>query len=429
MLFKEIGIIDKNFNFQPDRFVAVEGARITYIGAEAPTTYEGDVYDGRRKVLTPAFYNSHGHTPMVLMRGYGENMVLQDWLAQKIYPFEARWNAARIYNATLLGIAEMLRGGTVSVTDMYMYTEAMAQAFLESGFKANLDAAIVCFDDRDYRATKEYREQEALFALAASDQSGRLRVDVGLHAEYTSTPKIVRGVAEYAQERNAGINLHLSETKTEHQGAIERRGKTPAAYFEELGIFTVPVTAAHCVWVNEADMDILERHQVTVAACPVSHLKLASGFMPLPALLDRQINVGLGTDSASSNNSLDMVEEMKFLALVYKGKLADPQVITPQQALYAATAAGARGQGRHDCGAIAVGNRADLVVFDFDSAHLQPVHNVVNQLVYAANGNDVVLTMVDGKVLYREGTYTTIDLEKVIFEATADKNAMLAEIK
>lgn len=417
MMFQNIGIIDENFKFQPNRFVCVEGKTIVSIDTQAPPNYRGACYDGRNKVLTPAFFNSHGHTPMVLLRGYGENMVLQDWLEKKIYPYEAQWNGDRIYWATLLGIAEMLQSGTVSVTDMYLQTEAMARAFLDSGAKVNLDAAIVCFDGRAYEETPEYEEQEHLFANFHNRGDGRIKIDVGLHAEYTSTPKIVSGVAAYAMDKQARIHVHLSETEFEHREAIARRGKTATAYFEELGLFENPVTAAHCVWVDEGDMDILAAHDVTVASCPVSNMKLASGFMPVKQMLQRDIRVALGTDGASSNNNLDMVEEMKFFSLAQKGVLRDPTVATPAEAMRAATVHGALGQGRDDTGVIAVGKRADLAVFDLDRPHLQPVHDVLNQIVYAANGGDVILTMADGEVLYRDGQFLTIDIEKVIFEA------------
>ena len=212
------------------------------------------------------------------------------------------------------------------------------------------------------------------------------------------------------------MHLHLSETQFEHEECIKRWGKTPAAYFESLGLFDTKTTAAHCVWVSEEDMDIFKDKGVTVACNPVSNLKLASGVCNVPLLLEKGVNVAIGTDSVASNDSLNFIEEIKMFSIAPKMRYNDPTKVTPYEALYAATRGGALGQGRDDSGVLATGFKADLIVLDIGGPNMKPVHSLVTNVVYSGSGSDVVLTMVDGKVLYREGEYNTIDVEKVIFE-------------
>ena len=213
------------------------------------------------------------------------------------------------------------------------------------------------------------------------------------------------------------MHVHVSETRLEHEECKQRHGgRTPARVLCDLGAFDVPATAAHCVWAEESDMEIFREKGVTVASCPVSNLKLASGVCDVPALMKKGIRVAVGTDSAASNNSLNFIEEMKFFALLNKEKKGDPTVITPAETLYAATRAGALSQGRNDCGLLKVGQRADLTVLDIRQPHMTPVHDLANNVVYSASGSDVVLTMADGRVLYRDGDFLTIDIEKTLAE-------------
>ena len=243
-------------------------------------------------------------------------------------------------------------------------------------------------------------------------------MDASIHAEYTSNHLAVEAVAGFAREHRARMHVHISETRSEHEECKQRHGgKTPVMYFSDLGLFDVPATAAHCVWIEGEDFDILKEKGVTAAANPVSNLKLASGVSNVPKMLDMGINVAIGTDSTASNNSLNFFEEMKVFALASKTWYNDPKAVSPTQALYAATRAGALGQGREDCGLVKEGFRADLIVINTDKPNMHPVHDMRNNLVYSACGSDVCLTMVDGEILYRDGEYYSIDVEKTIFEA------------
>lgn len=431
MLFKNIALLDENFDAQEGMYVGIKDKKIDYIGREAPRdgSEYGEVYDGKEKLLMSGFFNSHAHTPMTLLRGYAENMKLQDWLTQRIFPFEDKLTGKDVYHAMLLGIAESLRFGIVSTTDMYYFCDEMAEAVLESGAKNNIGRGLTCFGDDELKDLTAWKESRDLFEHYDKAGDGRILVDMSLHAEYTSNPKIVRQFAEYTKEIGTRMHVHLSETKSEHEECkVKHGGKTPSAYFNELGLFDSKTTAAHCVWLEEADFEILAEKGVTAATCPVSNLKLASGICDVPKLLRYGIPVAIGTDSVSSNNSLNFMEEIKFFALIHKERQGDPTVITPKEAIYAATRAGALGQGRTDTGMLKEGSCADLIVLDLSGPNMHPVHNQINNIVYSASGSDVILTMVDGKVLYRDGRYLTIDLEKVKFEAEKSKDRILSDL-
>jgi len=345
-------------------------------------------------------------------------MTLHAWLNDRIFPFENHLTGEDVYHGTLLGIAEMLRFGIVSTTDMYYHGEDMCRAILESGAMCNLSVGTVCFDDSAYRELPSFAAAKYLFENYHGAGNGNLLVDLSIHGEYTSTPKVVSQLAEYGLETGMLVQVHVSETREEHEACKERRGgATPVQYFRDMKLFDNKTTAAHCVWIEGDDYDILAEKGVSVATCPKSNLKLASGICDAPGLMARGVNVAIGTDSAASNNNLNMLEEIKFFALIHKANKMDPTIITPGQALAAATVNGARSQGRMDTGLLKEGFRADLIVLKSDEPYLKPCHSVVNNIVYSAVGTDVCLTMAGGKVLYKDGVYTTIDIEKAMWNA------------
>ena len=398
--------------------VTVEDRRICEINTDLPQEQACQVIDGAGNLLIPGFYNIHCHAAMTLFRGYGEDLPLDRWLNERIFPAEERLTYKSVYTAAKLAIAEMLRGGIVSFSDMYMFEDAVAEAVAEYGIKANLSRSIVSFDPEiDIKSDSRFRETTDLIRSYHGFDDGRIRVDLSLHAEYTNVPRACRDLAAYARENGFGMQVHLSETEKEHIECIARHGKTPTAFFLDTGVLDVPVTAAHCVWVSDEDIAILAEKGVSVAHNPVSNLKLGSGVMPLRKMLDGGVNVGLGTDGVASNNRLDLLREMQTAAILHKGVSRDPAITVAREMLPLATLNGARAQGRTDCGRIEVGNLADLVLIDRNSLHNMPSYDDYAMLTYSTDRSDVLLTMVDGRILYRNGEYTHIDEERLRFEA------------
>lgn len=432
MLFSDITLVDEQLQICEHMYLGTVGKHIAYLSNQPPVNPEqyGPVYSkGKGKLLIPGFYNGHSHIYMHILRGYGENLSLMDWLNTRIFPFEAKLTDQIMHDAALCGIAELLRFGIVSTSDMHLLSSSMGQAFASTGIKANLSTCCTAFGDEAYTDTANYTAVLHMLKDDPSYDGDRIRAEFSLHAEYTSTEKVARGIAQMAQEYHKGIHVHVSETAQEvEQCRARHNGLSPVEYLARCGIFDVPTVAAHCVHLSQKDMDILKEKQVTVATCPKSNLKLASGICPAAALLERGINVALGTDSVASNNNLNMLEELKLFALLQKGISQDPTVITPAQALYAATRAGALAQQRTDCGLLKEGYRADLVVIDQEQIYHQPAHHQLNNLVYSGCGTDVCLTMVDGQVLYQDGTWPTIDLEQALWKTEQARQDILRQL-
>lgn len=429
MLFKDITVLNEEFEIETGKYVVIDGDRIASVSDEMPEGAFDTVYEGKGRLLMPGFYNAHAHSAMSLMRGYGENLALQAWLNDRIFPFEDKLTSEAVYWGTTLAMAESLRFGIVSSSDMYYFIDDMVRAIADSGAKANISRAITNFDNNDVWNLPSVQEMQRTYEQYHNCENGRIKMDMSIHAEYTSNEAGVLAVAGYAKEKGANMHIHVSETKLEHEECKARHnGMTPVQYFNSLGAFDTPTTAAHCVWVEEPDMDILLSKGVTVASNPVSNLKLASGVCNVPALLKRGVRVAIGTDSVASNNSLNFFEEMKVFAMASKTWYGDPTAVTPAETLRAATLNGAQSQGREDCGRIAAGCKADLIVVNIDVPNMYPVHNMANNLVYSASGSDIVLTMVDGKVLYQDGAYKTIDIEKTVYEAQKATEAILKQL-
>lgn len=433
MLFADIDLLDENLDFRSHCWVGVRDGRVAYVGDAAPAGEEaaryGEVYDGRGKLLCPAFYNAHAHAPMTLLRGYAENLSLQAWLNDMVFPFEAKITPEDCYWGTLLSCAEMARYGCVSFSDMYYHMEEGARAALDAGIKMNLSDSLLAFNGEGLDDLPVKGNLDRLIRDVQGAGDGRIVVDCNIHAEYTSNPRAVADLAAYAKEHGLRLQVHVSETRLEHEECKQRHdGLTPVRYFESLGVLDVPVTAAHCVWVDDGDIDVLAERGVFVAANPASNMKLGSGFAPVAKMLARGVNVCLGTDGMASNNNHDMMQDMYLLALTAKGSTNDPAVVTPKQALTAATRVGALSQGRDDCGYVAVGAKADLCVLDTSGPSWAPMTNPLVNVVYAGHGADVCLTMCDGVVVYREGEWPTLDIERAKAEVEARTKRIIGEL-
>lgn len=408
--------MDDEGHLYSDAYIAIKDGKISYIGTEAPQEQAEKVIDGRGMIAMPGLVNTHSHAAMSLMRGYADDYVLQEWLNDHVFPIEGKLVGDDVYWAMLWAQAEMLATGTIAYTDMYMHLPKMAQAAVDGGLYANISNGAMCFNPAGYcfdtdGVTGQNREVLERFHQA---DNGRVKLDVSIHAEYTSFPGLWQDFSAYAAENGLNMHIHLSETRAEHENCIAKYGKTPAAILAENGVFNTRATAAHCVWVSDADMDLLREKQVTVAHNPVSNLKLASGIAPVARMLEKGVNVALGTDGVCSNNNHDLFEEIKLAALLQKGISGDPRLVPAQQALKMATRAGAFAQGREqEIGQLKEGFDASLILVDTGKPGLYPVHNPVSTLAYSARGGDVYLTMIRGKVLYENGIYTALDMEHI----------------
>ena len=373
--------------------------------------------DAAGKLLMPAFYNGHTHVAMTLLRNYADDMDLQTWLFTRIFPAEDRFDAAAVGAGTRLGLLEMLAGGTAGFIDMYSFCEETAQAVSEAGMRLLMTRGLVNGEPAgDFRQDTRLREARELHARWHGTQNGRIQTGFGPHSIYTCSPAYLGAIAQAAEDMDACIHVHVDETRHEHEECLQRHGMTPTALCESVGLFKGRAIAAHCVHVTPQDLDILARNRVTMVHNPRSNLKLASGVAPVLRARAAGISVALGTDGASSNNTLDMWGEMGLAALIHKGVSLDPLAITAQEALSMATRAGAQAMGLSDAGFLAVGAKADLVMADSAGPHWQPHHNLLSALVYSGRGADVRMTMVDGRILYHNGEYLTLDAERILHD-------------
>ena len=399
-------------------YLGIDGDRIDYLGTEAPRTAYDQVKDMTGKLLLPGLVNGHTHTGMSLLRGLGSDLPLQQWLFDTVFPVEDRLTDEDLRIGMELSLLEMIASGTTAFTDMYMGAGYCAPAILAAGLKANLCRPLQSFDpDEEPMTCRRMGEMLALYEEWNGTGGGRIVTDFSIHAEYTCTEKMVRAAAEEAQKRGAGMHIHLSETEAEQQKCIEKYGLTPAQWFDKLGAFSGRAYAAHCVWLTEEDRALLKERNVVAVHCPESNLKLGSGVADVPAMVQEGMTVALGTDGAASNNNLNMLEEMHLCAMLHKGVRRDPTLLPLQEVLKMATVNGARLQGRVDTGVLAVGKKADVVAVDMDRPHLTPCIDPLSNLLYSAQAADVTMTMVDGRVLYEDGTFYTLDRERILFEA------------
>lgn len=421
ILFKNATVItmDDASPYLENAYIAITGKTIEYIGKDKPTALAKREIDAKGKVIMPGLINTHTHVPMTLFRGLSDDCELNDWLFNHIFPAEDKLTAEKVFSGTSLALCEMLSSGTTSFSDSYFFTDAIFDATLSSGIKANLSRSIVGSGE-GFDAMPSVSEMQSLMEKAKALGEGRVRADISIHAEYTSETSCRQKVAEYAKKNGLILQIHTSETKSEHEECLKKYGRTPTEQFQYEGLFEgVKPLLAHCCYVTEKDMEIIKSHAGSVAHCPCSNLKLASGVAPVLKMQDKGVNVALGTDGVASNNNTDMFEEIKLFAILHKGINNNPTAIDAFTALRTATVNGAYAQGREDTGVLRKGFCADLIMLDFNRPHLTPTYNAASNIAYAANGSDVVLTMVDGKILYENGEFKTLDVERIMYDVKA----------
>ncbi len=412
-------LMDPGFTTLRGGFVSVEGGRIAYVGMERPQGEFDETVDCAGKVMLPGFVNAHTHVPMTLMRGYGGGHDLQSWLSDYIFPAEAKWDDRALKAGAELGLAEMIASGVTCIADMYMRTGVVAQAVLDAGISANLSVGGVYFGaPEDFTPDRcgDCKNQRDLTENWHNAGEGRIRTDASIHGEYTSSPPLWEWMAGYARDHGLRMHCHISETAREHEECLERRGLTPVQTLGKYGAWQNGGLAAHCVYTTPEDWAYMKEHGVSAVHNPWSNLKLGSGVAPVPAMLRAGVNVALGTDGMSSHNGMDLFSDIKLAACLHNGVGRDPMALTARQALEMATVSGARALGRDDTGRIETGRWADLILVDLDRLGLIPCHDEAEDLVFSADRSAVVMNMARGRVIYRNGTFLTLDLEKIVSE-------------
>ncbi|NVJ97484.1 MAG: amidohydrolase family protein [Alphaproteobacteria bacterium] len=408
--------------------VAVKDGAIVAVGtaAEITATYSADdILAGENRVLMPGMVNGHTHSAMVLFRGMADDLDLMTWLTKYIFPMEGRYvDPDFIAVGSELACWEMIRGGTTSFVDMYFYPDVIAGVVDKCGLRAVITAPMIDFPSPGFKGWEDSYAAGVKFVEDWQGKHPRITPGLAPHAPYTVSKEHLSQVAAKAKELGAPISIHIAEDQAEVKKIAAEQGMTSIELMAETGLLDVTTVAAHVVWPTDSDMKALAGAPVGAIHNPTSNLKTAAGIAPIPQMLEAGVKVGLGTDGAASNNDLDMWEEMRLAALLNKGKQNDPTVVPASAALKMATSGGAEAVGLGDVtGALKPGMKADMIQVSLDSLRLAPLYDVMSHLVYAAGSHDVVTTVVEGKVLMRDGKMLTIDEDalRARVEAVAEK--------
>lgn len=406
-----------------DADVLIEGDRITKVG-RGITKRAGKTVDGRGKAVLPGLINLHTHASMTLFRGIADDVGLFEWLEGSIFPLEAKLTEEDIRCGAMVGALEMVKSGTTSFLDMYVSMDRVAEACKEIGIRGFLSVGVTDIGASPEAAEAKLGLCERFIERWSGDEL--ITPSVGPHAIYTCSAGFLRKANALAKRHGVLVHTHLSETKKEAADCRRKNGMSPARYLDKLGLLSPRLVAAHSVWMTGEDISLMKRRGARVAYCPVSNLKLGSGVAPVHEMRKRGLCVGLGTDSAASNNSLDLFEEMKFGALLQKGTNLDSRIISAQDALDMATIDGARCLGAEDrLGSIEKGKLADVILVDLAKPHLTPIHSVLSHLVYSAKGSDVAAAIINGRVVIEDGKLLTSDEKEILRKAQKASEGLL----
>ena len=405
----------------------VRGNEIAYIGDGSDTSHvlqPGEVIlwdreiDAEGRLIMSGFKNAHTHTAMTFLRSYADDLPLQNWLNDQVFPREGQLTEDDCYWLNILGIMEYLTSGITSNFDMYFFPPVDAKASVDTGFRTVQTSGL-----NNYGGTVELMEENYHIVNEMSDLTSFI---VGFHAEYTTSLELMQGVAALAQKLKSPVFLHNSETKLEVEECIGRYGKTPTQLTDALGMYEYGGGGYHCVWMDDTDFEIFKKRGLTAVTNPASNLKLASGIAPISRYVAEGIPVAIGTDGPASNNCLDMFREMFLTTALAKVKDMDAAAVPANEVLYMATTAGARAMGLNDCDDLAVGKKADLILIDLMQPNMQPENNLVKNIVYSGSKQNVVLTMVNGRILYENGNFEIGFDPKEIY---AKANAVIGRMK
>lgn len=395
--------------------IAITDDKIVAVG-EVPAGFVADnTINGKDKFAVPGFVNTHTHASMTLLRSYADDLALMDWLNNHIWPVEAKMVEKDIRVGGELAVLEMIKSGTTAFLDMYgPYLESVIDVTAKAGIRGVFSRGPIGFIPGQ---DKVLDENVTMYKNYNGTADGRITVAMGVHAPYTCPPEFCEKAAGLAKDNGMHMHIHMSETQDEINQMQEKYGKRPFKYIEETGLFDVPAIAAHCVWLDDEDFAIIKKHNIAVAHNPASNMKLASGIAPVPRMLKEGITVGLGTDGTSSNNNLDMLEEIRLAAILHKVNELDPLSVPAAEALKMGTETGAKAIWLDDTGVIAPGKKADIVLYDLNRPEWCPRHNLVSLLVYSASSASADTMICNGKVIMEKGKVLTMDEERILHEA------------
>lgn len=395
--------------------IAITDDKIVAVG-EVPAGFVADnTINGKDKFAVPGFVNTHTHASMTLLRSYADDLALMDWLNNHIWPVEAKMVEKDIRVGGELAVLEMIKSGTTAFLDMYgPYLESVIDVTAKAGIRGVFSRGPIGFIPGQ---DKVLDENAVMYKNYNDTADGRITVAMGVHAPYTCPPEFCEKAAGLAKDNGMHMHIHMSETQDEINQMQEKYGKRPFKYIEETGLFDVPAIAAHCVWLDDEDFAIMKKHNIAVAHNPASNMKLASGIAPVPRMLKEGITVGLGTDGTSSNNNLDMLEEIRLAAILHKVNELDPLSVPAAEALKMGTETGAKAIWLDDTGVIAPGKKADIVLYDLNRPEWCPRHNLVSLLVYSASSASADTMICNGKVIMEKGKVLTMDEERILHEA------------
>ena len=399
--------------------VAVCGDTITAVGpaADVETRFARETIDAAGGIIMPGLINTHTHAAMTLFRGLADDLPLMTWLNDHIFPAEALLDPDKVHAGTLLACAEMILAGTTCFCDMYLFEAAVARAAKSAGMRAVVGEVLYDFPSPNYGPIEKGFDYTSRLIETWHDDP-LVTIAVEPHSPYLCAPDLLTEAADIAREHRVPLVIHLSETHSEVHDIQEKYGTTPVGHLANLGLLGTNLLACHCVVLSDADMDLLQQHDVKVSHNPESNMKLASGVCPVTDLVKRGVCIGLGTDGCSSNNNLDLFAEMDMAAKLHKASRLDPTVMDAATVLRMATIDGARALGLdHITGSIETGKKADIIVIDTDKPHLTPMYHPVSHLVYAVGGSDVSASVVNGRVLMKDRRLLHMDLEKIMADA------------
>lgn len=401
-------VLDKYFNIIKED-VFVDGDSIVAIGEydKTPDT----VYDLNGNLLMPSFKNAHTHSAMTFGRSFADDLSLQPWLYDKIFPLEAKLTPQDIYDLSMLAFLEYLTSGTSACFDMYYFPEMMAKASVDFGFRTVMTSGLNNFKE-SVNAVEDYYNK-------FNNYDSLVSYKLGFHAEYTTDKELIKGIAKLAEKYQAPVFTHASETKSEVEDCKKRNGMSPTKHLDSLGIFNYGGGAYHSVWIDDEDIKIYKEKGIWAVINACSNAKLASGIAPVSKLLKSGVKVAVGTDGASSNNALDMFREMYTICATQKLNDKDAASTDANDILKTSTIGSARCMGLTDCDVIDVDKKADLIVIDMHRPSMQPINNITKNLVYSGGKDIVKMTMINGKILYDNGEFKNIDIEKIYANAQA----------